>query len=357
MSQHFFHVSLRALTLAYSATAGSTYITPPFRQASILAFAPPRRAVAIGTALREQAAPYSFAGDRKVDMSVYNLPLETIESEWVANLVPKTVDSEGGVFLNAKNDREIFVDNFRVSFPRLAGEGMGIELAELAGGREDGLGITVVTGLVEGGVAAMVALTAVDERLAGTCETLMPGDSISEISVVRRRKSRLSQSDDISTVRTECLGYDATVDTILSLPPTADDGADESYEIVVKRLRRKPRVTVNLRFPPSQNQSDVTVTMFAGENLRLGMLVRGVKLNDPLAKRFDTKSGGNCGAGGLCRTCAVSVLRGGELLNPQKLAEKQMLEDSPRWRLTCKAFVGYGMAEGDITLQVSPNQW
>jgi ferredoxin len=97
--------------------------------------------------------------------------------------------------------------------------------------------------------------------------------------------------------------------------------------------------------------------MNAGENLRQGMLVRGVKLNDPLAKRFDTKSGGNCGAGGLCRTCSVCVMDGAELLNDQRIAEKQMLADSPRWRLACKAIVGHGMREGEMTVRVNPKQW
>jgi Na+-transporting NADH:ubiquinone oxidoreductase subunit NqrF len=114
---------------------------------------------------------------------------------------------------------------------------------------------------------------------------------------------------------------------------------------------------VTLKYPPSQDEKDSTLELFAGENLRLGMLVRGVKLNDPLARRFDTKSEGNCGAGGLCRTCSVSVLRGADLLNPQKPAEKQMLQDNPRWRLGCKAFVGYGMKEGEMVVQVNPNQW
>ena len=45
------------------------------------------------------------------------------------------------------------------------------------------------------------------------------------------------------------------------------------------------------------------------------------------------------------------------MLNPQKISEKQMLEDNPRFRLACKAFVGYGMQEGEITLQVNPRQW
>jgi len=80
-------------------------------------------------------------------------------------------------------------------------------------------------------------------------------------------------------------------------------------------------------------------------------------LNDELAKRFDTKSGGNCGGSALCRTCSVSVLNGGDLLNPQRVAEKQMLQDTPRWRLACKAIVGYGMKEGDMTIRVNTQQW
>ena len=44
-------------------------------------------------------------------------------------------------------------------------------------------------------------------------------------------------------------------------------------------------------------------------------------------------------------------------MNAQRPAERQMLQDSPRWRLACKAFVGYGMSEGEITVQVNPRQW
>jgi ferredoxin len=134
-------------------------------------------------------------------------------------------------------------------------------------------------------------------------------------------------------------------------------GFEDSYLLTIKRLRRKPKVKVNLQYPPSQNEPDAQIEMFAGENLRQGMLIRGVKLNDPLAQRFDTKTGGNCGAGGLCRTCAVSIQSGGDLLNPQRVAEKQMLQDSPRWRLACKAIVGFGMQEGEMTIRVNPRQW
>lgn len=294
-------------------------------------------------------APVKFAGTgpRQVDMNQYNLPLQQVESQWCANVVEKTIDSEGGIFLGVKNGRELFVDVISVSIPRkVGGSSLGIGLQEFAGGRSDGVGITIVTELIEGGLAQSYGAD------------ILPGDSISSISVLRRKQDsqrRLVDSEEIIAANTECLGYDRTVEAILALPPAQSD--NELYLIKLKRLRRKPIIKVNLKYPPEQKVNDETLELFAGENLRLGMLVRGVKLNDPLAKRFDTKSGGNCGAGGLCRTCAVSVLRGSELLNPQKVAEEQMLQDNPRWRLACKAFVGYGMKEGEITIQVNPRQW
>lgn len=288
-------------------------------------------------------------------MNVYNLPLEIIAEQWTANLIAKTVDDDGGIFLGTKNDREYFPDVLTVTVPRdpSNSNGLGIMLQEIAGGREDGLGITVVSGLVEGG------------WMDSHCEDMdiMPGDSITSITVVKTSTTQtnagggggLTEQAETVSATTECLGYDQTVDAIVNLPSCVEEG--ESLVITLKRIRRKPVIKVHLKYPPSQKKADDTIELFAGENLRLGMLVRGVKLNDPLAKRFDTKSEGNCGAGGLCRTCSVSVLRGGDLLNPQKVAEKQMLGDNPRWRLGCKAFVGYGMKEGEISVQVNPNQW
>lgn len=287
------------------------------------------------------------AGPASVDLNQYNIPLDRVEEEWTANFVQKTAENESGVFLGAKSDRENFVDTVLVTFPRKQNAGLGIELKELAGGREDGLGITVVTGLVPGGSAD------------GT--DIQPGDSIAEVSIVRTKRQtgeeRLLEKEQQWNVRTECFSYDATVDALsLSLPSFAE-GYEDIYALKIKRIRRKPKVTVKLQYPPEQNEPDATIEMFAGENLRQGMLVRGVKLNDPLALRFDTKSGGNCGAGGLCRTCSVCVLDGKDLLNPQRVAEKQMLQDNPRWRLACKAIVGFGMQEGEMKIRVNPRQW
>ncbi|CAJ1966575.1 unnamed protein product [Cylindrotheca closterium] len=285
------------------------------------------------------------AGPATVDLNQYNLPVETIEEEWCAVVVQKTAENEEGIYLGCKSNSEVFVDTFLTTFPRK--EGMGIELLELAGGRDDDLGITVVSGLVPGGSAEG--------------SEIMTGDSIAEVSLVRS-KTKIGDNRPISeqnqewTVKTECFSYDATVKAIQSLPPIIE-GYEDYFTVKVRRLRSRPKVRVKLQYPPEQNEPDAIIEMNAGENLRQGMLVRGIKLNDPLAKRFDTKSGGNCGAGGLCRTCQVTVMSGGELLNDQRVAEKQMLADNSRARLACKAIVGFGMQEGDMTIRVNPNQW
>ena len=289
------------------------------------------------------------AGPATVDLNQYNLPLEEIEQEWKAELVQKVTETTTKVALSAKSP-EHFVDTVVVRFPRRPHQGLGVELVELAGGRADGLGITLISNIVENGAASG--------------QDILPGDSIGRVRLIRSARgaaaedatdgTKLAEEITEFVAQTECLGYDATVDVLSSLP---DFSENDIFQVELKRLRRKPKVKVNLQYPPSQNEEDVTLELFSGENLRQGMLIRGVKLNDPLAKRFDTKNGGNCGAGGLCRTCAVSIPMGVDLLNEQRPAEKQMLADNPRWRLACKAIVGFGMQEGEMTVRVNPRQW
>lgn len=287
-------------------------------------------------------------GPPTVDLNQYNLPLKGIENEWTANFVQKTTENEAKVQLRAKNYVENFVDTLIVHFPRKKENGgLGIELVELAGGRNDGIGITLVSGLVEGGSAADSGIN--------------QGDSLASVSILRRKQQKdgdvaISEKEEEFNASIECLSYDKTVEAIQSLP-APKPGFEDVFVLKVKRLRRRPKVKVNLQYPPEQGEEDTTIEMYAGENLRQGMLVRGVKLNDPMAQRFDTKQGGNCGAGGLCRTCSVAVVSGGDALNPQRPAEKQMLQDNPRWRLACKAIVGYGMKEGEMTVKVNPRQW
>jgi hypothetical protein len=44
-------------------------------------------------------------------------------------------------------------------------------------------------------------------------------------------------------------------------------------------------------------------------------------------------------------------------LNPQAIQEEQMLKKNPKWRLGCKAIVGHGMQQGEMTIRVNPRQW
>jgi ferredoxin len=279
-----------------------------------------------------------------VDLNQYNLALEDIAQEWAAVITGETAMMNAGARLAAKSSKEIFVDTIHVKFPRQNG-GLGLELLEIAGGREDGLGIVVVSGIVEGGSADNSGVQL--------------GDSIAQVAVQTVVQNNdmegLMEFQQESSVETECLGYDATVDAISSLPAAMED--NEVIVLTLKRLRRKPKVTVKLQYPPSQEESDTTIELFSGENLRRAMLTRGVKLNDALSRRFDSGGTGDCGGEATCSTCVVNVVQGGELLNPQAIQEEQMLKKNPKWRLGCKAIVGHGMQQGEMTIRVNPRQW
>lgn len=288
--------------------------------------------------VKETSAENVTGGPVQVDMNQYNLPMEQAIEEWTANLVAESATMSEGVYLGAKNSRQNFVDSVKISgIPRKPGQGLGIELLEIAGGREDGLGITIASGLVKGGLSEG--------------KGILPGDSIAKISVLKE-----GSDEPIASVDTEALGWDATVEQIGSLPSPSEND-DEYLIITVKRLRRKPKVTVNFQYPPDMGEEDMRIELFSGENLRRAMLVRGVKLNDPLSRRFDSGGTGDCGAEGTCATCVVAVTEGDDLLNDQKIQEAQMLAKNPRWRLACKAIVGYGMKEGQMTVKVNPRQW
>jgi ferredoxin len=288
----------------------------------------------------------SGSGTAEADMNLYNLPsLEQISQEWMANVVQANSMVEGGIFLGAKSKGEIFVDTVKIQFPR--GAGLGIELLELAGGRQDGLGITVVSGLVEGGSAENSGI--------------ILGDSIVKIEVQKQDNQvsgdgAMKETTEIRSVATECFGYDLTVGAIVSLPALEEPGK-EMMLVTVKRLRRKPKVKVIFQYPPDQGEEDVVLELFSGENLRRAMLVRGIKLNDPMSRRFDNGGTGDCGAEGTCATCAVSVMQGEDLLNKAGQQEAQIFSDKPRWRMACKAIVGYGMKEGELKVRVNPKQW
>jgi ferredoxin len=301
-------------------------------------------------------------------MQNYNLLPDIIADGLSAQIITrlnKAVDDKREtteIVLVPKNTEDHFIDTFSVEIPiPLDSPGLGIELIEIEGGREDGLGIVIVNDLVPGGNAQR----ALDKK-ATTQETIMYGDSISAAELIlRRSRSITEEKTDVLFARTECLGYESTIEKLGTLLSSlSNDNDDSNIEeatmiLTLRRLRRRPQIQVKLHYPPSQELPPEIIKLQPGDNLRMAMLQRGVKLNDPLAQRYDGKptGSGNCGSGGLCRTCAVSVMRGGELLTPPKQNEKKMLEDTPRWRLACKSWVGYEMKEGEISIQVNPRQW
>lgn len=305
----------------------------------------------IASSLSSSSSDAADTGRFQVDMNRYNLPLEQIAQEWTANLVPQSSLREEGIYLGAKSSKDIMVDTVKVSFRRQPS--LGVQLLEIAGGRSDGLGITVIDGIVPGGAAE------------GT--DIQLGDSIAAISVITTQRqsstttTTTSSSGGVSDIQiatsisTECFGYDKLVEAIQSLPPPESD--NEFILLTLKRLRRKPKVSIQLQYPPAQNEPDVTIELFAGENLRRAMLTRGIKLNDKLSRRFDSGGTGDCGADGTCATCVVAIVQGDDLVSPQGIQEKQILIKNPRWRLACKATVGYGYQEGEMTIRVNPRQW
>jgi ferredoxin len=279
-------------------------------------------------------------------MNRYNFnSLESIAAEWTAVVKAGSSLQPAGIFMEPRDTKTNFADFVTVKFPR--GAGLGLELLELAGGREDGRGITVVEAIVPGGPADGVGL--------------LPGDTLVDITIESTTSKAAESIVSVNAVELECMSFDATVAALRTLPPPRDDTTSETMIVTVKRLRRRPKVTVNLQYPSDDNNDDnkveetTTLELFCGENLRRALLVRGVKLNDPLARRFDSGGSGDCGADGTCATCAVAVVQGADLLTAPTTMEKQLFRDRLNWRMSCKTKIG--MREGTLTIKVNPRQW
>eukprot|EP00571_Detonula_confervacea_P017581 CAMPEP_0172311940 /NCGR_PEP_ID=MMETSP1058-20130122/16133_1 /TAXON_ID=83371 /ORGANISM="Detonula confervacea, Strain CCMP 353" /LENGTH=365 /DNA_ID=CAMNT_0013025257 /DNA_START=57 /DNA_END=1150 /DNA_ORIENTATION=+ len=296
----------------------------------------------------------------------YNLAPDVLLEAWSAQILTrrKTLDDDRPATelqLVPKNPTDHFVDTVQVAVPiPLDSPGLGIELLEIEGGREDGLGIVIVNGLVSGGNTERAI---VKSRQQEDGEVIMFGDTLveAELSLRRAGYSNRELAVDATSIRTECLGYDSTVDALGGMLSTLNNENDETIQeatvmLTLKRLRRRPNIQVKIQYPPSQGLSSETLQLQPGDNLRMAMLQRGIKLNDPLAQRYDGKAtgSGNCGGAAMCRTCAVSIVRGGELLSRPKLDEKKIMEETQinRMRLSCRSWVGYGMKEGEIVVQV-----
>eukprot|EP00567_Pseudictyota_dubia_P017086 CAMPEP_0197436006 /NCGR_PEP_ID=MMETSP1175-20131217/3485_1 /TAXON_ID=1003142 /ORGANISM="Triceratium dubium, Strain CCMP147" /LENGTH=326 /DNA_ID=CAMNT_0042965175 /DNA_START=96 /DNA_END=1076 /DNA_ORIENTATION=- len=283
---------------------------------------------------RDKSAAEVFSGGPVTeDLNLYNLDLEKASSEWTATKVVNSGTKPDGVYLEPRSNALVYDEKLTFPITRQVGQGLGIELLELAGGRDDGVGITIVSGLVEGSVSENSGL--------------VPGDSIIKMAVVTGELE-----DELAEINTECCNWDKTVELIGSLPPASSADDTERLLVTVKRLRRKPIVSVTV-----EQEDDTTkkLQLFAGTNLRQGMLFGGVKLDDKFAKSFADGGTGDCGSDGGCGLCTVAVMEGADLLNEPDDSERDVVKGDNR-RLSCRTIVGYGMKEGTLKVKLNPGK-
>ena len=165
----------------------------------------------------------------------------------------------------------------------LESPGLGIMLEEY-GAADDGAGLTLITGLADGGNAAA---SAVD---------LQPGDAIV----------------NACGARTEGLNYDLTIDALVSLP-----AAPAPAVITVKRLVKLPTVLCTVMFPKDEGRADKVIKLRPGLPIRQALIMNNIQM-------------GTCTEDLQCVKCCGMVMRKGRnLLEPEGAQERQMLKKEP----------------------------
>jgi ferredoxin len=283
--------------------------------------------------------PRFVKDNQTVDPNFYNIPLEKAADLWTASVLETdNFDRKAGVpFMDSKS-KDYYVDDI-LSVEVSRDGGLGLELLELAGGRADGIGITVVSGVTKGGNAEKAGI--------------IPGDSISAVTVfesgsIGSSSAGLVEESKSRTCQTECRDFDNTIDALANFP---GDEASAVY-LDLKRIRRWPKINVQVEYPPSQVAEGVNnvklLEFYAGENLKRALQNRGIILDDPGNPKCDY-----CGS----NACYVSIVKGKTLLNPMGTTEEKLMKKNANVRLSCKTTVGYNMREGDLKVRVNLSQW
>lgn len=237
--------------------------------------------------------------------------------------------------------------------------GLGISLQELVlGGGDTALPLTVVDGLIEGSAAAAQA----GEEAGGAC--VMEGDTLIAVhgqsglsfdveGLLEWGSNPLAASLQLTHSSEPhvwaAASYDDTVDAIGKVICSSPGSP---ITLTLGRIVRRGRAVVTTTAPDG---SQSVVVCYEGENLRMGMLRRGMKLNDPTAPRYDNKptGSGDCGGNGLCATCVVSVQGGMEHLTPRAPSERNLLANRFRWRQSCRAYVQLPDDKTDVEVSIA----
>ncbi len=135
--------------------------------------------------------PQSVQGTGAVDPNIYNVPVETAAELWTVSVSPDTkAGREAGIpFLDSKS-KDYFVDDVRVAMSRVGG--MGLSLLELAGGRADTFGITIVSEVTGNAATAGV----------------LPGDSIASMQIKTKTVQGMNVQETQET-------FDLNVETLI----------------------------------------------------------------------------------------------------------------------------------------------
>lgn len=200
--------------------------------------------------------------------------------------------------------------------------GLGLVLTEMAG-NADGRGLVLVSQVnVESEPAVQV------------------GDVITGVT-----------AGDTFRERTTGLNYDLTVNAIARAKQEATDGI---LHLELDRLVERAKVQVEV--VDLLGTVHQTIDALAGENLRRLLLRRGIKLYDGRSKRFDMPFvTGDCAGEGICGTCLVNVLSGGELLNQRNSQEELITQGRPSsWRASCRTVVGADNRPGTLRITIHP---
>ena len=244
-----------------------------------------------------------------VDANTYNIDLDQAAELWTAKVQEsKSAVREAGMPFLDTTSKDHFVDDVEgVEVSRDGG--LGIELLELAGGREDGFGITIVTVVTPGGNAEKAGI--------------LPGDSIASVAVVTEERDEFGNLEQTERIAgAECLDFDSTISVLSEFP-----GESDAIILGLKRIRRWPKVQVRVEYPPIQcaegADNFVDLTLDAGENLQRALLNRRIVMEDPDSPKCDF-----CG-----NKCTVSIGRGIRLLSPMSTTEEKIMKKNPDCRV------------------------
>lgn len=332
---------MKALTLLLWTNRLATFVSPfSLTDPSSLKLSHPHSALASAPSDSDFESPRVVSDKNRINPDKYNVSLDQAAKLWTASVQQEdNAKRQAGVPYLDSTSKNYFVDDLPSVKITRAG-GLGMELLELAGGRDDGIGITIVQAVTAGGNAEKAGIIAGDSIAAVSVYETTTSASSDGIGVEEETKKRVTGC--------ECRDFDSTIDALVNFP--AED--NEKLYLDLRRIRRWPKVQVKVEYPPSQCAEGVDnvkmIELFAGENLKRALQNRGIILDDPGNVKCDY-----CGSNG----CYVSISKGKSILSPMGPTEEKLFAANPTCRISCRTTVGYNMQEGDLSLRVNLKQW